>query len=274
MLEKLGIPENCIKNLDIPLTKIFTDEEIEKYKIQECKLFASINSDLLNIQKSEKNDSRYDEIHFVYIKISALSFSSDLYRFVKNIYKMIKYQVIVIIQLNDMYKIGGSCIAPGKIDQEENIIKHFIFTEWIYEDFETKQIKQFFEEFAREIKKASTVDKLYSMMYTKISSVDNSIDTKNIKPVTITRMLKKILPLDCTKRVTKEILENTFTYKIYVHYDDDYKVDENNALRVYPIECFWHSLNKNEVTKTILEKRRVFSYEDLFWNNYFDEDYE
>ena len=35
MLEKLGIPENCIKNLNIPLNKIFSDEDIDEYQIQE-----------------------------------------------------------------------------------------------------------------------------------------------------------------------------------------------------------------------------------------------
>ncbi len=246
MLEKLGIPENCIKNLEIPLDKIFSKEDIDEFKIQECKLYASINTDLSNIQKSDKNDSRYDEIHFVYITIADLFVPSDLYRIVRNIYKMIKYQVIVIVQLGDMWKIGGSCIAPGQIDHYENIIKHFIFTQWIYNDFETKDIKQFFDEFKKNIEQATAIDKLYSMMYTKISSVDNSIDTKNIKVSTIKYMLKKILPSDYYKTISKDILENTFNYKIYKHSDGkQYKTDKNDVLKVYPIECYWHSLNKN-----------------------------
>lgn len=273
MFDKFALPENCIKKLDIPLTKIFSKEDIENYNIQECLLYASINPDLMNIKKSEQNDSRYDEIHFVYLKINGLKIHSDLYRIVQNIYKMIKYQVIVIFQLNDMYKIGGSFITPGKIDHEENIIKHFIFSQWIYENFEPQDTLQFYKEVNEKITNAESADKLYSAIYTKISSLDNSIDTKNIKVSTIKKMLKKILPLDCCNKVTKDILENTFNYKIYKHSDGkQFSVNENDVLKVYPIECFWHSLITNEVTKIIMDKRRVINYEDLFWNHYLDED--
>lgn len=273
MFEQFRIPENCIKNLDIPLKKIFSDEDIKNYYIQECHLYASINPDLMNIKKSEQNDSRYDEIHFVYLRINDLRIHSDLYRIVQNIYKMIKYQVIVIFQLNDMYKIGGSFITPGQIDHEENIIKHFIFSQWIYENFENKETLQFYEEANEKILNAESADKLYSALYTKISSLDNSIDTKNIKVSTIRKILKKILPLDCCNKVTREILENTFNYKIYKHSDGKhFTVNEDDVLKVYPIECFWHSLITNDVTKIIMEKRRITYYEDLFWNHYLEED--
>ena len=186
---------------------------------------------------------------------------------------MIKYQVIVIFQLHDMYKIGGSFITPGKIDHEDNIIKHFIFSQWIYINFDTKETLQFYKEINEKILNIETADKLYAALYTKISALDNSIDTKNIKVSTIKRMLKKILPLDCCNKITKEILENTFNYRIYKHSDGKhFSVDENDVLTVYPIECFWHSLITNEITKNIMEKRRITYYEDLFWNHYIEED--
>lgn len=273
MLEKIILPENCIKKLNIPLNKIFSDEDIKTYKIENCLLYASINPDLMNIKKSEQKDTRYDEIHFVYLRINDLRIHSDLYRIVQKIYKMIKYQVIVFFQLNDMYKIGGSFIAPGQIDHEENIIKHFIFSQWIYENFENKETVQFYKEVTEKIAQAEYADKLYSALYTKISSLDNSIDTKNIKVSTIKKMLKKILPLDCCNKVTKDILANTFNYKIYKHSDGkQFTINENDVLKVYPIECFWHSLLTNEITKVIMEKRRISNYEDLFWNHYIDED--
>lgn len=93
MLEKIILPENCIKKLNIPLNKIFSDEDIKTYKIENCLLYASINPDLMNIKKSEQKDTRYDEIHFVYLRINDLRIHSDLYRIVQKIYKMIKYQV-------------------------------------------------------------------------------------------------------------------------------------------------------------------------------------
>lgn len=265
MLDKFGFPEKYIINSEVSLTDFFSQNEIESYGAKSCNLFATINSDSFDKQKAET----HDEIQFYLIKISTLLAHSDLYKIVQNITKKSKYKVIILIQIEDMYKIG--CTYTGASQSEDGNNKHFIFSQWIYEDYETKEMIQFYEDFKKIVVDAVSIKELFSLLFTKISSLSISMESENIKPAKIKRMLKKILPSDCVKNVTNEILNNTFSYKIYKHSDGKkYQVNENDAVKVYPIECFWHSLKKIPITNQILEKRRVYNYEDLYWNNYID----
>lgn len=274
MLEKLELPRNCIKNINIPLNKVFSQNTIKEFQIQECILFASINSDLIPMEKSNKTDSRYNEIHFVYIKINSLSIYSDLYRIVKDIYKSIKYQVVVIIQLHEMYKIGASCIIPGKKDFENNIIKNYVFTQWIYENFETKEIKNFFSEFTQLNNRKLDANSLYNSYYTLFSRLDSSLMKDDIRlrsspflrSESVIRIISGLL-FDNPKfeDIKNTILNTTFHCEVFKHSNEKkFVTDENDTIMTYPIECIWYSIKHNEITNTALEKYRITDFEELY----------
>lgn len=277
MLEKIKIPENCIKNADLPLTKVFSPELIENCDMQECKLYASINYDLLKIQQVEKTDPRYNEIHFIYVKVSKIKYTEDIYMIVKSIYKKIKYQTVVIIRLNNMTKLCAGFIVPGKRDSDENIVGNSVSTQWMFDDFETKEIKNFFNELNTYLENITDVKKLYVNICRMISSLDCTptlygnqksndrfikIRTSCIEEATIKKILKKFL--SCNEEYVNQIMsvihDKTFNC-IYKHQNVFKRVVETV---VYPMECVFHSFNKIEELKHVLSKYRITTPEELY----------
>ena len=245
MFEKLGIPENCIKNLNIPLNKIFSNEYIDKYQIKNCKLYASINYELLDIQKTKKSDSRYDEIHFVFIEIGNLFVHSDLHRIVREIFRTIKYQVIVIIHLENMYKIAASSIIPGKIISEDNIVKNYLFTKWLFPDEESFGERELYNNLSELFKTVKNIPELYKSIYIQLSHLieDHNYSYKRLKQV-----LEDIRDIiDGTDSFESEILNSIFALKMYKHSNGNkYQTSDDDTQEIYAPECIEYTLNRNK----------------------------
>lgn len=265
MLEKIKFPESCKKNAELPLKKIFTQELVENCDIQECKLYASINYDLLNIQQVEKTDPRYNEIHFIYVKVSRIKYTEDLYNIVKAIYKKIKYQTVVIIRLNNMIKLCTGFIVPGKRDEEENIVKNYISSQWMFDDFETKEISNFFNEFNNYLENITDIKKFYMDIFRMISSLDctpPSKMTSYITEKTVERIIKKFLSYkeEYVNKIMQVINDKTFN----CIYRQEIVFKRIVEKVVYPMECLFYTFNKIDKLKDVLIKYRITTPEELY----------
>lgn len=267
MLEKLGLPENCIKNLNIPLNKLFTEKEINDFQIIECKLYASINYDLLNIPKKQKSDSRFDEIHFVYLRISNLYVHSDLHRIVRKIYRTIKYQVIVIIQLNNMMKLAAGFITPGKVECDKNIIQHFLFTKWFYDDYETKEINDYFSDISKAIVNEKDIHTLYKSLYKTISRFIEESNYSENELIDLIEYIQELINANENfPTEIKSVLLKTYKYK---HSDGrKYQVEKDDIKEIYPSECVWYAINTNEQVKNYCNKKNKKSLSDITFCDY------
>ena len=245
MLEKLGLPEKCLQKLDIPLNNFFPKTIISKYHIKNLNIYASINPTLFpayNLTCSEY----YDKIDFIHIALSELDDYTDLYLLARNIYKICKCPAIIIFELDGMYKLEISLIAPEELNQRDYIIKHMLLSQWIFDDQESVETNKFFKEFASQIEKASDIQSLYKSYFKAISLINEElIPTKRGKEL-IWKILSKNID---EQKFFGKILENTRIFKIC---KQDGKINE-----FYAPECIWHSMNQIEKVKQSLDKEKV-----------------
>lgn len=243
MLEKFGLPEKCLQDLDFPLDSLFPN-----YHIKDCTIYALINSDVLATYNLSSSDY-YSRIGFIHIKLAELDDYKDLYNIARGIISIFKYSVVIIFELDGMYKLEISLIEPDKIHQGDNIIKHMLLSQWIYDDQETVETDKFFKEIASLIEKNSDIYSLYKSYFKAISLIDGEL----IPISRAGKLIRKILSKNIDKEnLTDKILKNLRIFTIRKQNGKTIDIEE-----FYAPECVWHSMNKLEEVRKTLEKENI-----------------
>lgn len=243
MLEKLGLPEKCLLNLDFPVDKI-----LPEYHIKESKIYAGINSQLLPSYKVT-GSKYYEAITFIHIKLSDLDNYKDLYKIAGTLIRCFQCSIIIIFELDGMYKLEVSLVEPEKINQGDYIINHMLLSQWIYKDQKTVETDKFFKEFTSLIEKNSDIYSLYKSYFKAISLIDGEL----ISTSRAWELIGKVLSKNTDKvNLSYEIFEKLRVFTIPKQNGKAVSIGE-----FYAPECIWHSMNKIEEVKKTLEKENI-----------------
>ena len=157
MLDQLNIPSYERMFRDINLSDIFTPEEIEKYSIKKITLLA-IMSDI------ERCDMPIpDHLHIVMVSITDCKFNKYLYNIYKKVTSYCGSICLCIFEKNGAIKMGVCDYIEFKKPYAQ--FGNIVFTQWLYEDYITKDVYTFFVEFRQIINSEYEVGVIYIDLY-------------------------------------------------------------------------------------------------------------
>ena len=249
----LGVSKDSIVNRDIPLDKVFSSLEVEKYGIKSVRLLASINQTLTGIEPSTSEDLRYQEIHIVYVETSEWE---NIYECSKPVFKQIRYPVLLVYHYQNKFRLVSCNFKPGKLDYGENILKTIVFTSWIYPDEISDKAKQCFNGIIKAWNEENIADS-YMRIMGAVSCFFPLCWTKNHTYNALGLIGLKDKDFD-------EVLKYATVY--IKHGKPDYnkysKVKYQNIVYRYDTEDIWYGMLKYEKTRRIIEGRRIRNMEE------------
>lgn len=206
--------------------------------------------------KENSEDSYYNEIEFIKVRITELEFHSDLYRIATTLFRTIPYQCLIIFEYNynrtEMIKYCASASHVSARDSDEHIIENVVLSQWIYpEDSKLeeklnealysqtdaediyKKINEILQEFTR-FDYITENEFFYVLMYLKTKSGDTF-----------------------SEKTVQDIKADSFHCKSFEHGFSKYKINQKNTKVRYLSESVWRILKKHQEICSFLETEQI-----------------
>ncbi len=170
MIELINIPKQCICNRDIPIAKIFSeDQEQLSSAVSSVKWYAVLRPSNFHSEKVVTDSLRYEEIQIIQVDIKDTDLLFDVARV---IYRRIKYPCLLIICYNGActkYVVSACQFSPGKIDYDRNILHSIVMSHWIHPDCLSYKAKLFIDSLNQALEKEGNLYEIYSALYQTIT---------------------------------------------------------------------------------------------------------
>lgn len=265
MLFLLNIPEQCKCKIDIPLSKIFADNDSEiSMSVQSVQWRASLKPCLLDVKSVKSETIRYEEIQILYIELNNTEY---LYDIAHTICKFIKCPCLLIMHYEYKFLFGCCQFNAGKINYDNNILRAINFSHWIYPDLLSDGAKKLLDKINQAI---NTKSDLYDI-YTQISHSIENFRLSGITRAHIDRLLCDMMGGVSSKR-RDEIMKYCSPYKKFSPTDKSLATKYNKSKRTsnytysYDREDVWYCLLNYEPTKKIIVGRRYRDIDDLIYS--------
>ena len=261
MIQLFNIPEKCIVNKEIPLEKIFTNNN--KGNRKQLLWYATIKSEVFPVRKVNTEEKRYEEIQFLELYVDS---AENLYGLVTPIFKKIKYHCVIVVNNGDKSIVSICNYKPGKRDYSLNTHRRIEFSHWIHEDLLSSPATQFIENINRAIDSADSLEEMYGLIRNAVTAFPLSGTTK--------RYIEKILTYFTGGKINynfNEIMSYCSPRRFSVPMNPSKAAKYNKNMRYYPnvysydYEDVWYCLMKYDFTARIIKKQRYRDINDLIY---------
>lgn len=263
MISLLDIPEQCICRISVPSNKLLkTAATISA--VESALWYASIKPQLVNVKPVKTDTIRYEEIQVFCLKITQ---TDNIYDIAREVFSNVKYPCLILMHYKNKFICAACQFSTGKTDYEKNVLKHIVFSHWIYPD----DLSHAANIAMAKINCAFQAETFLNEIYTQIVHAIESFSLSGITKAHVDRLLKDMLG-KCSPKRRDEILIYCTPYKKHFPTDNSLRTKYDRSKRTenyiyrYDVEDIWYSLRKYDATNKVIAGRRYRDVEDLIFS--------
>ena len=262
----LNIPVKCKFSAPKPIKpeKLMPDMNGQQMSVASIEWLGKISPLTANV--SPYSDERYtfEEIQILHI---CLTEPNDLYRVAREIFRSIRYPVLLLMQYEEKCLLSSCIFEVGKRNSDQNILRQPALSHWIHADYMSEEAKIFLSHINQQLNMDGSLRDMYLNIHHEIQMFPlGGIKSRQY----LTNIVKWIVG-SCSL----EFLENNFKectpYKRYVltsgRVSEKYEKDKSgkNYSYSYDAEDVWYCLMTEETTRNRIINRRYSNLEEIVY---------
>ena len=244
----------------IPLNKLFDDEIIKLYEIEEVVWHMSIKPGIRKVTQYIDENIRYEEIEVLTVKVNSIPDIGGYSALLRQIHKLIRYQCVVFFEYKDKFKISAWNFTDSVSITNHNIMQSPYISSWIRIPQVSQKTQKCYDDVMELLFNGEgCIKDLYQKICIAISYCFPSFIGSR------THLQRIVYDLTGIKNdpLIAEV-ESAKRYEVKNAKAKYQKREYGNSYKyVYEYEDIWAAFMKDERTKKVIEKRRYCNIDDL-----------